>query len=988
MRYRFDVGVRPEFSDPAADGVLGQIGVAHPEIRKKIQSARVFETAWLELDASVPEAAVKLAAREVLFDPVLSLWLTLEEPALACDPRAIGIQKHFRPGVTDNVGATLREAFGIVLGDRYKNAVQSGRFASGLLLVLMPVSTLSDAEVNSVIKDVFSNAFIEATTRLSHAELREGGRFQDAEIAKDWVAVDLHRSNADALKSVERIRLQGLSDGDLERLSKNRLWALSLEEMHAIRNHFEALKRDPTDVEMEVLAQTWSEHCKHKIFNAEIDYTEAAPTPGTGPIPARVQSLFKTTIAGVTSELPRPWLLSVFSDNAGLVALDDEDAVCIKVETHNSPSALDPYGGALTGIVGVNRDIMGCGLGARPIFNTDVFCVASTEEFAASGRALPPGLLHPFRVLDGVRRGVEHGGNKSGIPTVNGALVFDERFLGKPLVYCGTGGILPRKILNRPAEEKILKPGDKICMVGGRIGKDGIHGATFSSLAMDETSPASAVQLGDPMTQKRVMDFLMEARDRGLYRTLTDNGAGGLSSSVGELSQISNGARMDVSLAKTKYPGLTPYELTVSESQERMTLAVAPEQLPELLDLAARRNVEVSALGEFTNSGVFEILYAGQTVGALDLNFLHKGVPRMKLKGRWTPPAKGTSPTTSDVHAELLRQLNSPNIASKEWLIRQYDHEVQAQSVVKPLQSANVGTDREAASPNDAGVVKPKPNSWVGVAVGCGLWPKLSDVDPWVMAQMSVDEAIRNILAPGAEFGTPECVVSLIDNFCWPDPVGDEQKTAALVRACFGMREACLELGVPLISGKDSMKNDYKGPGGVKISVPPTLLMTAMGRVRDVRAVTTSEVKQAGDALYLLGRVSERADWKFARNLYAWLGGTRGKQRSLLRSVHDVSEGGWLVAVAETLFARGLGAQLGNLDIPPFQEGFHSFIVSCEAKAAAELEREWSELGIGFSRLGQVTDTSTLEWGSTHWPVSELRQAWNCEGAYARRDWK
>ncbi|MEO5968616.1 MAG: AIR synthase-related protein, partial [Bdellovibrionia bacterium] len=773
---------------------------------------------------------------------------------------------------------------------------------------------------------------------------------------------------------------------------------------------------------------------KHKIFNAKIHYHD----PGSSSIPPVIDGLFKTTIAGTTAELPKSWLLSVFSDNAGICAFDEEDAFCIKVETHNSPSALDPYGGALTGIVGVNRDILGCGLGAKPIFNTNVFCVAPPDYSAQ----LPDRLLHPRRILEGVRRGVEHGGNKSGIPTINGALVFDDRYLGKPLIYCGTGGFMPRRSgaagEEQRCEEKNVLPGDRICMIGGRIGKDGIHGATFSSLALDNQSPMTAVQLGDPITQKRAADFLLEARDLGLYRAITDNGAGGLSSSVGEMARLSGGAQIDVSLAKTKYPGLKPYELVVSESQERMTLAVPPGKLEAFNSLAERRGVEVSDLGEFTKTGRFEINYEGKAVADLALEFLHDGVPRLELKAEWGAVAK--IPTIVENSAlkpfesfesgsdrMLLNLLARPNIASKEWLIRQYDHEVQGMSVVKPLHTVSPGTLNAMSGPNDAGMIKPKPSSDAGLVVGCGINPKLSDIDPFLMAQSSVDEAVRNVLCVGAEFGLPESVLALVDNFCWPDPVGDPVKTAWLVRACYGLRDAALALSAPLVSGKDSMKNDFRGQRGgepVEISVPPTLLMTAVARVSDVKLARTADFKAVGDVIYILGKadlgllgsefqslVTDPLDtlaglgplrvglpsWRLARRIYSWIGGTTGRLNHKMKSLHDVSDGGIFTAIAESLLARGFGASLlCPLDRNPwefaFGEGFHTFIATSSAEDSEALESEWDDLGVPYRRIGTVQSADRMEVymgvknpDGTSKPVmslgiKQIRSAWLKEG--------
>ena len=1037
MFARIEVAMRPEYADPAAASAMRRLELAHPDVRKKVRWCRMIDVYWLDMPCSREELIP--ACTEIFWDRVLQWLFTgnlipsaagkhggvpdLMESAPIRPGHFWALERRFRPGVTDNIGRTTMEAFEIVLGRKLTGA----NAASGSLM-LLEGPELNEEILGVIARDVLCNELIETWTLLPDHELRKNDRFHQERVKRDVPQVTMRKSGAKAAEA-EPVRLDGLSDLDLETMSRKRLWAFSVAEMRAVRDHFSDPKQMerrkslglslPTDVELEVIAQTWSEHCKHKIFGAQIKYKDSSAEK-SGPaadIPHEIDSVFKTTIVGTTEQLPKSWLLSVFEDNAGIVAFDDDDAFCIKVETHNSPSALDPYGGALTGIVGVNRDILGCGLGAKPIFNTDVFCVATPDY----SQTLPERLLHPRRILDGVRRGVEHGGNKSGIPTINGALVFDDRYLGKPLIYCGTGGFMPRMIGGtsnaRRCEVKEIVPGDRIVMIGGRIGKDGIHGATFSSLALDESSPVSAVQLGDPITQKRVADFLLEARDMGIYRGLTDNGAGGLSSSVGELAQLSGGATMDVGLARTKYPGLKPYELVVSESQERMTIAVPRESLSVFMALAERRGVEASDLGEFTDSGTFEIFYNQKRVASLDLEFLHKGLPRLQLTAEWTGrPKSGTvrqQPFEDDGPKKLLEILGRPNIASKEWLIRQYDHEVQGASVIKPLHTFSPGTPQAFSGPNDAGVVKPKATSTAGIAVGCGINPKLSDVDPFLMAQAAVDEAIRNILCVGAEFGQPESLMALVDNFCWPDPVGDPLKTAWLVRACYGLRDAAMALGVPLVSGKDSMKNDFKGRRDGKdvvISVPPTLLMTAIGRVPDIRLARTADFKNPSDSIYLIGgnrlglvgsefqamggavgmepRVGE-PDWKEAYKIYGWLGGAQGKEQSRVRSLHDVSEGGILTAVVESLLARGLGAAIRVPDeLNPwdfgFGEGFHSFIASVGEADVAVIESEWNNYQIPYKRLGLVTSGERLEvsWESKNWAVDtkRLRAAWRKEG--------
>ncbi len=681
---------------------------------------------------------------------------------------------------------------------------------------------------------------------------------------------------------------------------------------------------------METLAQTWSEHCKHKIFAARIAYTDALSHRRED-----VDNLYKTCIRDTTALLRRrmgekDYCKSVFSDNAGVTAFVNGYDVCIKVETHNSPSALDPYGGALTGIVGVNRDLMGTGMGAELVCNINVFCFASPFY----DKPLPPRLLHPRRVLEGVREGVEHGGNKSGIPTVNGSLVFDSRYLGKPLVYCGTVGILPMEINGAPGWQKKARVGDVIVMAGGRIGKDGIHGATFSSEELREDSPSTAVQIGDPITQRKLCDFILRARDRGLYTAITDNGAGGLSSSVGEMATDTGGCTLELSKAPLKYDGLRPWEILLSEAQERMTLAVPPDKLDEFFALAAHMDVEAAALGQFTDSGFFDVRYRGACVGSLSLSFMHEGVPQLRLCAEWNPPATADTRVESAGVAEgefLKRMLGRLNVCSKEYIVRQYDHEVRGGSVVKPM------TGLYGDGPSDGAVLRPLLESDAGIVIAHGICPKFSDYDTYWMTANAIDEAVRNAVAVGAN---PDALAG-VDNFCWCDPVVSENnpdgrfKLAQLVRACKALRHFCLAFGLPCISGKDSMKNDYTG-AGERISIPPTLLFTVMGVINNVTRAQTSDFKREGEYIYLLGGVWRDMAGSEAAAELGLAGGRMPhvdaaaalvRYRAVhelmglraLASCHDCSDGGLGVALAEMCIGGRLGAQV-QLDAVPAME--------------------------------------------------------------------
>ncbi|GAB4257278.1 phosphoribosylformylglycinamidine synthase subunit PurS [Deferrisoma sp.] len=991
MAHRVEVGIRPEFRDPRGEGVARE---AREFLHLPVDEVRTLDV--FTLDLGLPEADAGAVA-EALVDPVIQDW-TFDAPlAHRVFPGFDwAVEVGFLPGVTDNVGRTAKEALEMRLGRTFPH----DRQVYTAVVYLVRGGELSRADVEHLARDLLANELIHRWKVLSAPEFREAGGFP----------LEIPRVRAVGGGRVETVDLER-SDEELLALSRDRLLALSLDEMRAIRDHYRdpavrrrreelGLPAAPTDVELECLAQTWSEHCKHKIFNATIEYHD-----GEGGV-RTIRSLFKTYIVGATERVrrgkgDRDICLSVFKDNAGVITFNDDWSLCFKVETHNSPSALDPYGGALTGIVGVNRDPMGTGMGARLIFNVDTFCFANPFYEGE----LPPRLLHPRRIYEGVVRGVEHGGNKSGIPTVNGCVVFDDRYLGKPLVYCGTAGLIPREVAGRPGHEKGARPGDRIVMAGGRIGKDGIHGATFSSEELHEGSPATAVQLGDPITQKRLYDFLLIARDRGLYTSITDNGAGGLSSSVGEMAEQSGGARLDLARAPLKYPGLDPWEILVSESQERMTLAVPPEHLDEFLRLAAEMRVEATDLGEFTDDGVFHVLYGERTVAHLPLAFLHEGLPEMRLTARWErpvhpePPADAGPPDLSDTLRALLGRLN---ICSKETIVRKYDHEVQGGSVVKPF----VGVVNDG--PSDAAVVRPVLESFEGVVTANGIVPRYSDIDTYAMAAAAVDEAVRNALSVGASLDH----LAALDNFCWCDPVASERnpdgayKLAQLVRANEALYDLTVAYGIPLVSGKDSMKNDYIH-GDLKISIPPTLLVSVIGRIEDVRRCVTMDAKRPGDRVYVLGvtrpelggseywahlgyvgnrvpRVRPEETLPLYRNLEAAI------RDGLVASCHDCSDGGLAVALAETAFSGGFGiaAELGRVPLEGvtrddellFSESAGRFVVTVRPEHVEAFERVLA--GSAFAPVGEVTAEPELVLRGLGGDVvvrariDELKRAW------------
>ena len=911
MAWRIVVGLKDGVKDARGERVRREISEHLGYRLEKVQTLDVYTVA-----ADLSDAEVELAARGPFSDPVIQ-DVAINRPLAGGFDMLIEVG--FRPGVTDNTGRTAKEAIQYITGRPFK--INEGVYTSTQYLL----TGLTDKTVaERIAKDFLANGLIQRWTILTADEL-------DPQVG---VPVTVPRVVSDSSPTVRGINLQ-ISDRGLLDISRVGMLALNLEEMQKIQRHIAdpqvvverekvGLGAELTDVELEALAQTWSEHCKHKIFSAKIEYEDENGNKET------IDSLFKTYIVGATRDIrekmgDKDFCLSVFKDNAGVIEFTDDWSLVFKVETHNSPSALDPYGGALTGIVGVNRDGVGTGMGARLIFNTDVFCFAS--PFLE--KELPPRLLHPRRIFEGVVEGVEHGGNKSGIPTINGSLVFDERFAGKPLVYCGTAAIMPRLLHGKPCHEKKVQVGDHIVMTGGLIGKDGIHGATFSSEELHEGSPVTAVQIGDPITQRKMFDFLTIARDRGLYNSFTDNGAGGLSSSVGEMAEDTGGCELHLDRAPLKYSGLHPWEILISEAQERMTLAVPAENLAEFISLAKEMDVVATDLGQFTDSGYFHCLFEGKTVSYLSMKFLHEGVPQMVLPAKWQPPAR-VEPVFSqpqDLTAELRKLLGRLNICSKESVVRRYDHEVQAGTVIKPL----VGVANDG--PSDAAVFRPLLDSFVGVVVSHGICPSYSDIDTYHMMACAIDEGLRNFVAVGGNIDH----VAGLDNFCWCDPVKSdktpdgEYKAAQLVRANKALYDYCVAFGVPLISGKDSMKNDYQ-IGDTKISIPPTVLFSVIGKIEDARKAVSMDVKRPGDLVYLLGDTYDelggseyyagqgelgskvpQVDAETALLRYRTL--HQAQQQGVIASCHDLSDGGLGVALAEKAFAGGYGMRVALANV-------------------------------------------------------------------------
>jgi len=813
---------------------------------------------------------------------------------------------------------------------------------------------------------------------------------------------------------VRSIPLIRLSDPELEKLSREAHLFLSLEEMQAVQAEYRRLGRDPREIELETLAQTWSEHCVHKTLKSEIQYTgrtsddpiDWSNRPGHELRPdgtVLIHNLLKSTVAAATHRLIQhglDWTLSVFVDNAGVIAFDDDTAINIKVETHNHPSAIEPYGGAATGIGGCIRDVIATGLGARPIASTDVFCVAMPDI-----ADVPEGCLHPRRTLTQVVAGVRDYGNRMGIPTVSGAVAFDDRYIGNPLVFCGCIGIMPRTRVH--AGPDAVQPGDLIVALGGRTGRDGIHGATFSSAELEHTATdefARAVQIGNAITEKQLLDAILRAASESqppLFSAMTDCGAGGFSSAIGELGKLT-GATVHLDRAPLKYAGLSPTEIWISEAQERMILAVPATNLDALRRICTEESVELAVLGEFAppessrkGEPDLRLVFHGREVGRLNMHFMHDGIPTPRRQAVWVSskqqgievsrhPAIEPNPREA-----LLKLLAHPGIASKHWIVRQYDHEVRGATVLRPLGGP------ASRGPMDAAVIAPVPHSARGLAISCGLQTGTGDPsiggDPYLMTLAAIDECVRNLVCVGAD----PTRIAILDNFCWPSCKKPEN-LGTLVRAAEGCYDGAIAYRTPFVSGKDSLNNQFTTRDGLTIEIPPTLLITGIGIVPDVAKCVTSDAKRAGNLLVLVGPSDDAIGGSHYQQLFGIASriprtdltcGPRAAaavaeliRNGLIFSAHDVSDGGLLCAIAEMLIGGStpsypIGAEVQLEGAPAlFGEAPSRYLLELAPDSLPLLAK--SLIDIPHRVVARLDDTAMLRIGPEQVGVEELARAW------------
>jgi phosphoribosylformylglycinamidine synthase len=936
MQYKIEVVDKPGIFDAIGQGVKKDIldlGIG------SVRDVKFIQTYTLE--GNLNESRIKEICDELLTDKVAQDYkISLVHPALSARPKNSLFQHiievAYNPGVMDPVEASVLKG----IQDLGISGVDSVRTAKKYIFC----GKLSAAQLKIISDKLLYNKLIQHVVNPAA------------------VQVDIQHQPGYHFNLVT-VDLLSATDSRLLEISKKGQLFLNLNEMRQIQGYFRKQKRNPVDCELETIAQTWSEHCYHKTFRGTIAYKESKAVPALGN--KSIKGLLKSTIMKVTNDLNKSWCVSVFKDNAGVIRFDEKNNICFKVETHNHPSALEPFGGANTGIGGVIRDPMGTGMGAKPILNSDIFCFAPPDMAFSK---VPAGSLHPKRVMKGVVSGVRDYGNKMGIPTVNGAILFHEHFAGNPLVYCGTVGIMPKD-----KSFKKTNAGDLVVVLGGRTGRDGIHGATFSSGELtheSETISSGAVQIGNPIQEKKVLDTILQARDANLYSAITDCGAGGLSSAVGEMA-AELGAKVYLHQVPLKYSGLSYMEIWISESQERMVLSVPPENIDKLIELFANEDVEATVIGEFTDTKRLELYYEDAKVCDLEMHFLHEGIPQITKQAVYSQAKhkEPRIPQKKDLTPDLLKLLSHYDICSKEWVIRQYDHEVQGGSIIKPL--AGILND----GPSDASVTRPLFDSNKGIIISNGINFRFGFIDPYWMAASCIDEALRQIIAVGGSLDE----VAILDNFCWGNP-DKPDRLGSLVRASYGCYAAAKEFGVPFISGKDSLYNEFS-VHGKSTSIPGTLLISAISVMEDVNKCVSMYAKEAGNLIYVVGKSYDELGgshyydlygsvgnhvpevrYRQAKKIFAALSSASGK--GLVKAMHDCSDGGLGVALAEMAFSGGMGAEIFLSGVPYesklrrndfllFSESNSRFVVEIEKKDREEFEKTLR--GVDFCLAGCLT---------------------------------
>ncbi len=988
MAYRLEISLKPHLFDAEGAGVRRK---AFDYFGIRLDSVRTIHI--ITIDANLSEEQLSVLKNDVFTNPVIQIS--------SFDPLQLPfdwiIWTGYRPGVRDNPGATAVEAAEDILGITFGS--EDAIYASKRYC--LNGQHLTDRDVLLIAGELLANDIIQQWQIFTKQNWN----------SSEGIGLICPKVVLNHTPKVTTIPIG--NDQALKRISDQRNLALNPKDIPTIREYFLNEKvmaerytvglQEPTDVELEYISQARSDHCNHNTFRGKFFYRNLV----TGKKEV-VDNLFKTCIESPTLELmkKKPWVVSVLWDNAGIGQFDNNHYYVITGETHNSPSNMEAYGGAITGIVGVYRDPLGTGKGAKLVMGSYGYCVAPRNY---AGWLKPK--LHPRRLLDGVIEGVRDGGNKSGIPTPFGQVLFHSGYLGKCLVFVTAVGLMPSKIKGKPSEQKTTHDGDLVIMCGGRVGKDGIHGVTAASETFSQHTPAGHVQIGDPYTQKKMHDFLLEARDKGLIQFITDNGGGGLSSSVGESARFSNGCYIELDKVPLKYEGLDQWEIWVSESQERMTVAVKPEDLESFMALSKQHAVESTVIGRYTSSGKLHITYKGRTCAYVDMDLLQHGFPQWEFEAEWCPPEiRLKEPVLQepvDIETLLIDMLSRPNVCSKEWIVRQYDHEVQGTSVIKPL----VGVHRNMVS--DAAVIRPVLASEKGLAFSQALLPHYSAIDTYHMTSCTIDEAIRRIVAVGGNFEH----IGGVDNFCWPDigfspsknPDG-KFKAAQLVRSCRALRDTCLAYGIPLLSGKDSMYVDGHLPGRYgethKVSALETLQFSAISEVPDISRCVTMDSKAPDDLIYILGMTRNELGGSEYYDHLGYVGLTVPKvfpnkfavlyrvlnrvvEKQMVASVHGIYRGGLGVHLAMVAIGGQLGMDIdltrvpreavNRMDTVLFSETAGRFIITIDPVQQKTFEQLLK--GIPFACIGKTTEEKQFILKANgqklvHLHISQIEKAW------------
>ncbi len=753
-------------------------------------------------------------------------------------------------------------------------------------------------------------------------------------------------------EGVYRIHILDATDDELMEINEKMGLALSLDEMRKLRDFFASLGRDPTDIEIHAIAQGWSEHCSYKSS----------------------KPILKKYIFGIES----PHTIVVMQDDAGVVEFDEEHAYVFKIESHNHPSAVEPYGGAATGVGGIIRDVLN--MGAKPIALVDPLFFAPPDY---PYEKLNPGIKHPRYLLNGVVAGIRDYGNRVGIPTVAGMTYFHEGFVNNILVNAGCIGIVRKDKIVR---SKVDKPGVLLVMLGGRTGRDGIHGVNFASKILSEKSEEEkqAVQLGNPILKEPLIHAVLEANDEGIIYGMKDLGGGGLSSVIGEMCHAGGvGAEIHLDKVPLKEEGMAPWEIWVSESQERMLLAIEEKNLDILHQIASKWDLEMSVIGKTIEGTTLKIFWYGEKILELPLDFMTAGVEYNRPYKVKKVEQMQEIPVEGNYRNILLKLLSSVNIGGKEYIVRQYDHEVQGKTVIKPLQGV-IGFETHG----DAAVIKPLRDSWRGLAITVAANPQIGEIDPYWGAVYTVDEAVRNLVAVGARpHSFSDCL-----NFGNPER---EEIMGEFVESCRGLGDAARYMHIPFVSGNVSFYNE-----AFNRNIPPTPVLMAVGIIDDIRKAVTADFKSAGNYIYIVGDTREEMGGSEYYRLMGYKSTTVPKVRfedmknrteellkamneGLVESCHDISHGGMAVAIAEMCMGGNIGAEIDLANMEFMRADFKLFSESptrwiCEVKS--ENAERFEEL-VRARRIGQISGETFRVRDGKRWlfniHINILRNAWS-----------